>query len=82
MAAVVGLAVEVKIGLGGEAVEGALVPDFDAVQQKRVVAQFDVEGAQREVDFVKGFAEGVRKVGPQAKSTIQRSLGAGASKAF
>ncbi len=31
VAAVVGLAVEVEVGLGGEAVEGALVPDFDAV---------------------------------------------------
>jgi hypothetical protein len=34
------------------------VPDFEVFRGKWVVAQFDFQGAQGEVDFVEGLAEG------------------------
>ena len=58
VAPVEGLAVEVEVGKAGEAVEGAFLPDFDAVKEDRVVAQFDGKRTQGEVYLQEFFYRG------------------------
>ncbi len=57
VAAVVDLAVEVKIGGASPSVEGALVPDFHGIQAQGIKAQLDLEGAQGEVHLVSAVTQ-------------------------
>jgi hypothetical protein len=45
----VDLAVEVEIGWFGHSSGGGLMPNFHAIHEDGIEAQFDLEGAQREV---------------------------------
>jgi hypothetical protein len=49
LAPVVDLAVEVEIGWFGHSSGGGLMPNFHAIHENGIEAQFDLEGAQREV---------------------------------
>ena len=44
---------QVEIGAAGQSAGSSAVVDFDAAQGEGIETQFDLEGAQTQIDFVK-----------------------------